>query len=108
MKKLLIFVLFLPVLVSCNEVIPEGYYNAKIVGEACALIVQVRGGKNAKELDSYDYIEIKNIPQNLRYVGADFYFESYTEAISQAICSGTQVYPPPNITINIDGISTRK
>lgn len=108
MKKILASFLIVPIMLSCNEVIPEDYYNAKIVGEACALIVQVRGGKNARELDAYDYIEIKNIPQNLRYVGADFYFESYTEDISQAICTGTQVYPPPNITISVEGISTRK
>lgn len=108
MKKMWIVALMIPVILSCNEVTPPGYYNAKIAGEACTLIAQVRGGKDVKELDKYDYIDIINIPQNLRYVGAEFYFKTYQISTEPVFCNLTNSSLPPSLRIEINEISTGK
>ncbi len=100
--------LLIPIILSCNEVTPQGYYNAKIAGEACTLIAQVRGGKDVKELDKYDYIDIINIPQNLRYVGADFYFKTYQISTEPVFCNLAGSSLQPSLRIEINEVSVQK
>lgn len=91
---------------SCNneDIAPEGYYKAKITGKFCTLAVQVKGGKTTRELDKYEYIYIKNLPEELSFVGAEFYFEKFEKA-DGPICLGNTY--SPNLTITVDSIFTK-
>lgn len=101
-------VLMIPVILSCNEVTPQGYYNVKIAGEACTLVAQVRGGKDVKELDKYDYIDIVNIPQNLHYVGAEFYFKTYQISTEPVYCNLVNSSLLPSLRIEVNEVSVQK
>lgn len=90
---------------SCNkeDIIPEGYYKAKITGNFCTLVTQVKGSKTTRELDQYEYIYIKNLPEELSFVGAEFYFEKY-EKTDPHICLGNTI--GPHVTITVDSTFT--
>lgn len=98
--------IILTIMISClllltncdsNNPIPEGYYKATITGYECTPVVQVKGSQSTKELDKYDYIYIKNLPDSLNFIGTEFYFKSYDES-EAPICLA--IYQGPHFTIN--------
>ncbi len=100
------FILLLSIILliqSCNnEVIPPtGYYKAKITGRFCTLAAQVKGSKTSSELDKYEYIYIVNIPEELSFIGAEFYFEKF-EKVDPPICLGNTY--SPHLTISVGSI----
>lgn len=102
--SLIIILLFL----SCNgdNVIPEGYYKVSITGESCRLIAQIKGSKTTRELDKYKYLYIKNLPEELEVIGAEFYFKGWEEAEPPTACLGNTHFP--DLTINVNNISLQK
>jgi hypothetical protein len=68
-------------------------------------MVQVRGEGSLQDLNSFDYIHIDNLPSNLQYVGASFYFKSYEET-DPPVCLGNTLSPQKSILVN--EISTKK
>lgn len=105
--KIMSFVVILSILSSCKdkEIVPKGYYKAQITGQACTLIAQVKGGNEAKELDKYEYIHIKNLPREVSFIGAEFYFQQFEET-TPPFCLANTI--SPHITINVSHISMSK
>ena len=103
-KILLLF--FLLVLSGCESKIPTGYYEATIIGESCTLMAQIKGGEIGAKWEDYDNsVYIHNLPKELSHKGAKFYFKSY-KIVNNPRCVG--IYIDPAVSIDIDGISTKK
>lgn len=92
-------------LLGCNEDIPKGLYHATVSAKACTAMIQVRGEGDKKELNSFDYIHIDNLPAELQKVGASFYFKSY-EDTDPPVCLGNTLSPQKSIVVN--DITTKK
>ncbi len=108
MRKVLVLLLMIPAMLSCEEVVPKGYYRAKITrdtAEFCTLVSRVKGSKTNGELDKYEYIYIKNLPEELKAIGAEFYFKSWEEVETPGCLANTY---SPHLTINIHNISTKR
>lgn len=104
MKKIALIVLTLIVFLGCDRKnpVPKGYYRATITGHECTPVVQVKGNESTKELDKYEYIYIKNLPDSLNFIGTEFYFKNYDES-EAPICLA--IYRGPHFTINTYNIS---
>lgn len=101
-----IFILLLSIILlnpSCNSeaIAPASYYKAKITGRFCTLAAQVKGDKVTSELDKYEYIYVANLPEELGFIGAEFYFEKFKK-VDPPICLGNTY--SPQLTILVDSI----